>query len=254
MPARRRPPSRNARHSGCACCLPFRPVQQLLQPRLALDQRQGAQILAVGEQQVEGEEDQVLRTCPPTGPPAGRAKSGTPSLVERQASPSIMQSGRFSACSAMAWNFSVQSSPLRVLQRRLAVLDAQLQAIAVELDLVHPARPGRRGCSTSLASCGSMKSGIAADLASALALRSGATAAFSPPPFLLLCHTAPAVRFFAVMNGVGALPVPMRDLLQGAARGDRLVVVLQQRVVVALVRRLVAMLDQQPVGALAAAA
>ena len=52
-----------------------------------------------------------------------------------------------------------------------------------------------------------MKSGIAR-IFFALALGSGATA-LSPPPFFLLSQTAPAVRFFAVMKGVGALPVPI---------------------------------------------
>ena len=37
------------------------PVEQLLQARLAIAQGQGAQILAVGEQQIEGKEDQLLR-------------------------------------------------------------------------------------------------------------------------------------------------------------------------------------------------
>ena len=76
----------------------------------------------------------------------------------------------------------------------------------------------------------------------------------SPPPFLLLCQTAPAARRLPVMNGVGARPVPSAISLQGAAGGDRRRIFFQDAVLVALARRLVAMLDQQPVGLLAAAA
>ena len=150
-----------------------------------------------------------IRSCErPSDSAACRAeKSGAPFSSSAQASPSIMQSGSCSATSAIAWNLSVQSRPLRVLQRGLAVHDAQLQAIAVELDLVHPAGSGRR----LLDQLGELR------LDERRAWRgpsspspcSRARTAVLPPPFLLLCQTAPAVRFFAVMNGVGALPAPI---------------------------------------------
>ncbi len=54
-PRRRR--SRSARHSGCAAPAA---LDQRLQPRLALAQRQAAQVLAPREHQVEDEEDQVV--------------------------------------------------------------------------------------------------------------------------------------------------------------------------------------------------
>ncbi len=55
------------------------------------------------------------------------------------------------------------------------------------------------------------------------------------PALSLLFQIAPAVfLFFRLMNGVGALPVPKRDFLQGAARGDRLGV-LQELVAIAFV-------------------
>ena len=41
-------------------------------------------------------------------------KSGAPRLSSATASPSIMPSGKLLACWAMAVNFAVQSSPLRV--------------------------------------------------------------------------------------------------------------------------------------------
>ena len=49
-----------------------------------------------------------------------------------------------SAAWAMAGKFSVQSRPLRVSSDVVALFDAQLDAIAVELDLMHPARARRR--------------------------------------------------------------------------------------------------------------
>ena len=85
--------SRSARRSGCSRHACPCGVEQLLQPRLALAQRQVAQILAVGEQQIEDEEDQVV------GLALGqrRLQGGEirrAVVVERHASPSMMQSGK----------------------------------------------------------------------------------------------------------------------------------------------------------------
>jgi hypothetical protein len=52
-------------------------------------------------------------------------------------------SGSEAACSAITWNFCPVEA-LAGLQAHLAILNPQLNAIAVEFDFVQPAGPGRR--------------------------------------------------------------------------------------------------------------
>ncbi len=56
---RRRRRSRNARHSGSAACSPLRASSSFFSRALRSRERQAAKILATGEQQIEGEKDQV---------------------------------------------------------------------------------------------------------------------------------------------------------------------------------------------------
>ena len=118
-------------------------ADQRLQPRLALGKGQGAQILALGEHQVEGEEDQIV------------------GLVVRQRR---LQRGEIRrAVGVQRHHFAVDQAvgqgggalgkgrealgPVEALAGQelgRPVFDAQLDAIAVELDLVRPAGGGRR--------------------------------------------------------------------------------------------------------------
>jgi len=74
---------------------PLGPAEQLLEPPLALDQRQVAQVLAVMLDQVEGEQHRLM------APSWLRSawKSGVPSPRALTASPSIRNDGgRFEVC------------------------------------------------------------------------------------------------------------------------------------------------------------
>ena len=114
-------------------------------------------------------------------------------------------------------------------------------------------------------SCGATKSGIArralaaclrpwpsrfAALGAGLTARAfGGLAAIGLPDRIGLGRAAPS----PVMNGFGALPLPAAICSMRAAGGDRAILV-EDVVRLALSRIFVAMLDQQPVGALAAGA
>ena len=229
--------------------LALEPVQQLLQPRLALAERQGAQILAVGEQQIEGEEDQGVGLALRKGCLQG-AEIRHAALVERHRLAVDHAVRQALGLLGDGGKFRRPVQPLAGAQHRLAVLDAQLQAIAVELDLVRPAGAAGR----LLVQLGELRLdefGHRRDLAGlGLGGRDGGLLA----AILLVALPHRAGR--ALLAGHERRRRPARaerDLLQGAARGDRLGI-LQKRVLVALVGELVAMLDQQPVGALAAAA
>ena len=161
-----------------------------------------------------------------------------------------MQSGKRLACWAMAANFSVQSSPLRVRSAALPSLDAQLQAIAVELDLVRPAGPAGR----LLDQLGELRLDefrYRRDLAG-LGLGGRDRGLLAAVLLVALPHRA-GRALLAGHERRRRAPLAERDLLQGPSRGDRLGV-FQKRILVALMGELVAMLDQQPVGALAAPA
>ena len=229
--------------------LALEPVQQLLQPRLALAERQGAQILAVSEQQIEGEEDQGVGLALGKGGLQG-AEIRHAALVERHRLAVDHAVRQALGLLGDGGKFLRPVQPLARAQHRLAVLDAQLQAIAVELDLVRPAGAagrlldqlgelrldefGHRRDLAGLGLGGRDRGLLAAVLLVALPHRAGRA--------LLAGHERRR-------RAAGA----ERDLLQGAARGDRLGI-LQELVLVAFLGRLVAMLDQEPVGALAAPA
>ena len=81
--------------------------------------------------------------CPSDRAACSAEKSGAPWASSATASPSIMQSGSFAACFGDRRELLRPVEALARAQPGLAVLDAQLQAIAVELDLVRPSRPAR---------------------------------------------------------------------------------------------------------------
>ena len=119
--------------------LALEPVQQLLQPRLALAERQRRADPRRRRTADRRRRRSGRRTCPPTSAACRAAKSGAPCVSSATASPSIMQSGRLLGLLGDGGELLRPVQPLARAQRRLAVLDAQLQAIAVELDLVRPA-------------------------------------------------------------------------------------------------------------------
>ena len=162
-----------------------------------------------------------------------------------------MQSGSAPPALAMRGELRRPVQPLARAQRRLAVLDAQLHAIAVELDLMHPARAGRRPLD---------------QLGRAAARRSRASPRPSWPWPWSRARSRPCRRrpsccsprprrpraSCAVMKGVGALPLP--SAISSMVRPEATDLgSFRSASLVALARGLVAMLDQQPVGALAAA-
>ena len=146
---------------------------------------------------VECEEDQIIRSRCSDNAACRAAKSGAPLLSSATISPSMMavrEAGR------PPWRWrrisSVQSRPLRVLQRGPCRLRPQLNAIAIELDLVRPSLPGGRALDASQ-SWGAMKSGGAT---------SGVRPAFRP--------TLPG----AFVRGEAVAAVPHRIRLRPALR------------------------------------
>ena len=157
-PRRRR--SRNARHSGSALRRRL-PRRAGLQPRLALaraaaraDPRRRR---TAGRRRRRSDRRSCRPTAPPAAPrnPARHCASSAHDLAVDDA----VAAGSAPAL-AIAANLSVQSRPLRVFSVDLAALDPQLHAIAVELDLVHPARARRRPLDRRRQSCGATKSGM----------------------------------------------------------------------------------------------
>ena len=222
--------------------LALEPVQKILQPLLALDKRQPTQILAVSEEKIEGEEDQgvglALRKCRLQG-----AKSGTPAPVERHGlavDHAVRQGLRLLRDGG---EFLRPVQPLACAQHRLAVLDPQLQAIAVELDLVSPAGAGRR----LLDQLGELRLDEARHRPDFPGLGlGGGDRSLLAAAFLVALPYRPSRPPLAGHERRRRPPGAEGDLLQGPSRGDRLGI-LQKRVLVALVGELVAMLDQQPV-------
>ena len=148
---------------------------------------------------------------------------------------------------------SVQSRPLRVSSRRLAALDAQLQAVAVELDLVAPARARRRPVHRAgelrrdeAGQGGGLGRRAGFALPASLASRPR-RAPWSARP------RRPARRLGRVMNGLGPRPRPSAISSIGAARGDRAGLAPAGRRGRPRGAQASSVLDQQPVGALAAA-
>ena len=103
-----------------------------------------AQILAVLEQQVEDEIHQILRASFGERRLQGGRNPARRCGRAHTTSPSMMQSGRPAAGLRDRGELRRPVEPLARAHDGLAVLDAQLHAIAVELDLVHPVLPRGR--------------------------------------------------------------------------------------------------------------
>ncbi len=113
------------------------------EPRLALAQRHLAQVGAVGVQQVEGEEHQRV------GLAGGdrrlqRGEVGPPLAVERDDLAVVEPVGQRRRRCHDGAELPAPVEPAPGAQHRLLALDADLHAVAVELDLVDPLGSGRR--------------------------------------------------------------------------------------------------------------
>ena len=118
-------------------CLGPRRFQQLPQPRLALAQRQAAKVLPIGKQQIEGIEDQVAGLAVGNGR-LQRGEIRRAMIVERD---DLAVDEHIRKRAPLFRDRSELVRPVQALagpQPGLAVLDAQLHAIAVEFDLVAP--------------------------------------------------------------------------------------------------------------------
>jgi len=210
-----------------------------VQPLLALDQRQAAQILAPGEHRVEDEEHHVLRAAFRQGDLQG-GEIRCAVLVQRAGFAVYHAVRQLPGDVRDRLELCRPVETLARLECRLAAGDAQLQAIAIELDLVHPARRRRR----LIDQLGELRLDEGRDGADLLRLGLG-----------LRRHRRPAAALLVALpdRAGGALPRGHErrrclagadgDLLQGAARRDRGVVLLQQGIVVAFVRGVIPMLD-----------
>jgi hypothetical protein len=232
-----------------------RGVEQGLQPRLALAQRQVPQVRPFGEQQVEGEEDQIAA-------PAVRQRRLQGREVRRaigaQGAGLAVDQARGKRLRVLG-DLAELRRPVEAgagLQRRAAVLDAQLQAIAVELDLMAPAGPLRR----AVHRLGELRrheagQGRGLQLRRRRGAQRGRSGGLVLPVFAVgLPDTLRHSPKFAGHETLGPLALAGGDLLHAAARGDRGGLTLDQHVAVALERPAVVVLDQQPTWSLFALA
>ncbi len=225
-----------------------RGVEQGLQPRLALAERQVAEVRALGEQQVEGEEDQVAGLA--VGERRLQGREVRRAVVVQRAGLAVDQAVRQGL--GVAGDLPELRRPVEAgagLQRRMAVLDAQLQAIAVELDLVAPAGPLRR----TVHRLGELRRHEPRK-GRGLELRGGCGAqgrrGGRPVVVLRLVRSPDALRPGPRLAGHEPRRPPALaggDLLHGPAGRHRGGLALHQRVAVALHRPAVVVLDQQPV-------
>ncbi|MHC2538448.1 hypothetical protein ACVJMY_008017 [Bradyrhizobium diazoefficiens] len=118
-------------------------LQQLLEPRLTLPERKAAIVAAFGEQEIEGKEDEVLGLAiRQRGLERGKVRRAV--VVERD---NLAVDHGLRQRIRLLRDGGELVGPVETLaglQRRLAVLDAKLHAVAIELDLVAPAVAGRR--------------------------------------------------------------------------------------------------------------
>ena len=236
-------------------CLALARIQQRLQPLLAFAQAAARGDPRRREQQVEGKEDRDCRSCLGRAPPAGRRNPACRLRSSATISPSIMPSGSLAGLLGDCRETCRSSPALARLQaprrsRRAA------DAIAVELDLVAPSRAARRTLTDSQ-SCGGTKSGMAETCfafagatVAALAFALGASAGRAA----LGSQTASALVLapFASMNGLA--PCPCRRRSPPSCGPRRRSDLPRGCIALASAGEFITMLDQEPVGALAALA
>ena len=212
-----------------------RTSEQLLQAHLAIAQGEAAQILAVGEQQIEGKEDELFRLPFGQGGLQG-GEVGRTMRIERHRLAVDHAIGQLLGLFGGRLELLRPVQALARAQARLAVLDPQLQAIAVELDLVRPARLRRRALN-QLAELRLDESRYLADLARlGLSFGEGCLVAAA------LLGALPDRTGRASLAGHERRRRPPGadgDLLKGPAGGDGCRILLEDGILVALARRLV---------------
>src|SRR5205823_11041007 len=117
--------------------------QEFLETCLALAERQAATVETFREQEIEGKKDEIFGLAiRQRGLERGKIRRSV--VIERD---DLAVDHHIRHRTRLLRNRSELVGPVETLaglQRRLAVLDAKLYAIAVELDLVAPAFAGRR--------------------------------------------------------------------------------------------------------------
>ncbi len=226
-------------------------LQQFFQACLPLGKRQAAQILAVGEQQVERIEDQLVGLAVGNRSlQRGEIRHGA--VIEGDDLAVDQHVGQRGALFRDGAELLRPVQPLAGLERRLAVLDAQLHAVAVELDLVAPPFPVRRPFDRR-AEFGRDEIRDRGDFP-ALRFFLGRGIGNDVIAAIRMPHRIrPRARGLCRHERLGRPALAARDLRHAASRGDGFILV-QDVVGLALFGVLIVVLDQEPVGALAACA
>ena len=191
-------------------------VEQRLQPRLALRKRQGALILGFEEQQVEGEEDQVFRLV--VGECGLQCREIRRAMAVECNSFAVEDAIRQRLCLlGDRREFPRPVETLARAQRRLAILNAKLQPVAIELHLMGPAR----AAGDAFDQLGQLRfdelrhGGSLLRLCLALRRRSCVSAIL-----LVALPDRARAALLARHERLGRLARAQRDLLQGASRSD----------------------------------
>ena len=114
------------------------PLQQALQAFLALAQRQRAQILTIGKQEIERKENEIAGLVV-RDRGLQRGKTGHAVVVQRDDFAVDQRIGQRPGCFRDGAELVGPVQPFSGQQRHIAILDSQLHAVAVELDLMAPA-------------------------------------------------------------------------------------------------------------------
>ncbi len=231
-------------------------IKQCLQTFLAFGQRQLSQILIALEQQIEGEVDQFVglafRQCGLKCCEIRRAV-----FIERADLP--VDDGIRQVCRRCR-NRRILGRPVQALtglQRHLAVFDARLNAVAVELDLVDPAIA--RGWAferfAKLRRYELRHRGLCRLFRCWLSLCRRIRGTFLRRQSMIAVPNGIRLNVAALHHERFWLPaLAGGDRLHGSAGGDGGCVVFKDSRAILLDREIVVMLDQQPICALAAVA
>src|SRR5579871_784812 len=126
-----------------AFCPALARVQQFLQPRFSLAERQTSQVHAISKQQIECKEDQLIRLA--IGDRRLEAGEVRDALLIQRDDLTIDQDIRQRGC-LFGYRLELIGpvEPLAGLEADVALFDAKLHTVTVELDLVAPALAVRR--------------------------------------------------------------------------------------------------------------
>ena len=221
LPARYRRRPRNARRTDQLAAA-LAPLSRLLQARLALAQAAAREDPRRRRTAGRTRRRSGYRSCRRISPPAAPRNPARRCRSSATISPSISASGSDFASLRDGAELFGPVQPLARVQRDLAVLDPQLHAVAVELDLVAPAvanwaaaRPRRKAAARR--NRASRRPSSACGLAGARVLVAGAARNATsclwpaPRPPRRGWNARPRRLWslpLASMNGFGALPLP----------------------------------------------